>query len=183
MDPQVPTPDAKTQARRRLIRGSFSVPAVLAVHNGSALAASSNKFRCAINATTGASNPAPAPGPADNWTRVPVYQWDKDANTTKYYVKSADLIAVASSRGLGYVPPSGTDTGWIAFKSGAGYAFVKAPGGTVTVSSANAAVLFDTVGTAPSQTVRVVGFVQPGSATTVSGMGAISASCWTSIQP
>jgi hypothetical protein len=53
----------------------------------------------------------------------------------------------------------------------------------VSVSSANAAVLFDTVGTAPNQTVRVVGFVQPGSAATVSGKGAISASCWTSIQP
>lgn len=185
MDPQAPDTDVKTQARRRLLRGSFSVPAVLAVHNGSALAAASNKFLCAVKATTGSGNAAPAPAPApDNWTRVSVYEVVESSTVTKFYVRTGDLQAIANSRNLAFVTPAGTDTGWVAFVAGGLYQFAPTPANTPSPTSVLTAVLFDNVGTAPNQTVRVVGFVQPGAPGTAPvGQGAISASCWTSIKP
>lgn len=183
MDPQVPTPDAKTQARRRLIRGSFSVPAVLAVHNGSALAATSNKFLCAIKSTSGASNVAPAPGPADDgWTRVQVYEWKVSSTETRFYVLDADLARKAGELGVAYVRPSTNNTGYFAYGANLGFTYTPAPDipDELTGSSAWVALLFmpNTAGS-----VDLVGFVQPLSSATISGRGAISGSCWTSIKP
>lgn len=186
MDPQsTPPTDAKTTARRRLLRGSFSVPAVLAVHNGSALAARSNQFRCAVNAV-GGSGTLPAEtwlsNTTDKWVRVPVYKCTRISNGKSVAfeaVKVQELSAIASARSLGFVAPTGTDTGWATYASGGGYAYCTAPASS-SDSGKRAAVLFKNYGTSSQPNIKVVGFVQPGQ-TTGSGHGGIMASCWTSI--
>ena len=50
-------------ARRKLIRGAFALPAMAAVHSGSALAASSS-LRCLTNGLTGSNAPAVTYPPA-----------------------------------------------------------------------------------------------------------------------
>lgn len=190
MDPQAPTPDAKIQARRRLIRGSFSVPAVLAVHNGSALAARSNQFRCVLNQTP--STGGAAPGLTDttlDWVRVPRY---KRNGANEYYVNVAALAQIASTAGLGYGGPAGTSASvsvdggaatsafWLPWHSSGSPA---APSGPLTTNG-SVAVLFESssVGTPPTVVVKVVGFVKEGQTTAGAYRGASTRSCWTSIR-
>ena len=185
MDPQAPTPDSKTQARRRLIRGSFSVPAVLAVHNGSALAAASNKFRCALNATTGANIPLPTGTTSDSFLRVAIYELG-----SKKYISVYDLKGVADARNLPMSYPTGTASatsgsvgslGWVQYIAGGSYVYASLGSGDTlapTNPATSAAVLFAPENTIPPK-VRVIGFVQPGM-TTGTNQGAISGSCWTS---
>lgn len=69
MDPQSDTPDAKFNARRRLVRGSFSVPAVLTLASGSSLAATS--VTCLAKATmTPSTAPLQTSSGADTFMRV-----------------------------------------------------------------------------------------------------------------
>ncbi|HNU12708.1 MAG TPA: hypothetical protein PKJ45_15300 [Rubrivivax sp.] len=69
MDNQTPTPDDKFSARRRLLRGSFSVPAVLTLASGSALAAKS--ATCLAKATNQSSTEELTTSPtADTFMRV-----------------------------------------------------------------------------------------------------------------
>lgn len=183
MDPQAPTPDAKTQARRRLIRGSFSVPAVLAVHNGSALAAASNNKMCAIKsiATDPATPPQPITGTGgDGWTRAPFYK--DSASTPKSWVRYSDLSTIATSKGLGLVSPSGSNTGFVQVITGGTYAFGSPVGSVAATPAGSVALLFDNAGAAPN-TVRIIGFIQPGAAAFGSGTGVITNSCWSSLKP
>lgn len=188
MDPQAKTPEAKPNARRRLIRGSFSVPAVLAVHNGSALAASSSKLRCAVNATTGTSIAVPGVSTsADTYERVGFFAASVTANSgteTKYYVKVSDLQTRATALGVAFIDPTGTATEWVEYVAGGAYAYATpiAPPNT-NAAMGLTAILFDNLpgaGATPPQ-IRLVGFVQPGT-TMVDNKGAISASCWSSVQ-
>jgi len=54
---QAETKPVAVNARRKLIRGAFALPAVAAVHSGSALAAGSS-LRCLTNGLTGSNAPA-----------------------------------------------------------------------------------------------------------------------------
>jgi len=84
MDANTPTPDAKTQARRRLLRGSFAAPAVLTLASGSALAAKS--ATCLAKATQVASTrPLMTGTPSDTFLRVRLEQYTS-GSTTKYAV-------------------------------------------------------------------------------------------------
>ena len=69
MDLQSDTTDTKFNARRRLVRGSFSVPAVLTLASGSALAATS--VTCLAKATlTPSTAPLQTSSGADTFMRV-----------------------------------------------------------------------------------------------------------------
>lgn len=69
MDPLTPTADARTLARRKLLRGSFAAPAVLTMASGSALAATS--ATCLAKATASPSTADLAQGtPSDTFLRV-----------------------------------------------------------------------------------------------------------------
>jgi hypothetical protein len=188
MDPQAPDTDVKTQARRRLLRGSFSVPAVLAVHNGSALAASSSKLRCAVNATSGSANRVPsASTAADGFERVGFFAASVtvgQTTTTKYYVRVTELQKRATDLSVGFVSPSGSPaTDWVEYLSAGPYQYAKPIAAPSDTATGLTAVLFDTLpaaGTSPPQ-IRLVGFVQPGTET-VDNQGAIGASCWSSVR-
>lgn len=193
MKPQAPTPpDAKTQARRRLLRGSFSVPAVLAVHNGSALAARSNQFRCVLNQTPASGGAFP--GLADttqNWVRVPRYRSGNNSNQYRYWVSVGDLTNVAVQSGLGYGGPAGTSVSvsissatvlanWLPWHTGN----PTAPQNNASLTQdGSVAVVFEssTSGNPPVVTVKVVGFVKQGQQS-VGFQGASTQSCWTSIR-
>ena len=176
------SPETRPSARRKLLRASFAVPVVLAVHNGAALAAKSNALRCAVNATLDPQFPAAAPA-ADSWTRTVVYNNPTD---NKKYVKVSDLLAIATAGGLGFVTPSGSNaTDWVEYVAGGSYVYAT-PVGTPAPTAASpvilAAVLFDSGGAAPN-VIRVVGFVQPNQTSAATGTSAVSASCWSSLMP
>lgn len=189
MKPQAPTSVAKTEARRRLIRGSFSLPAVLAVHNGSALAARSNQFRCVLNQTPAGGGAFP--GLTDNtqdWIRVARY---KTSGSDRWWVRVADLTAVGAASGVGYGGPAGTSRSvtvdgnpetsfWLPWHSAADPA--PALGAALTLDG-SVAVLFgsSTAGSPAVVTVKVMGFVKEGQLP-VSFQGATTRSCWTSIR-
>lgn len=85
-------------ARRRLLRGSFAAPAVLALHSGNVLAAASN-LRCLANG----SQPIPVVDAADTIMRVRLYK----VGNAKLYLNGADVYGVVSSTG-GRVGVDGT---------------------------------------------------------------------------
>lgn len=167
-------------ARRRLLRGAFSVPAVMAVHNGSALAASSNKLNCALKITNGTPILPVSVTTADGYVRVSRYQ-TVVFTVTRKWIKVSDLQAVATVAGLPFVSPTGTNTGWVEYLVGGTYVFGSPPI-TPTVTTSLVAVLFDSNGSAPNF-IRVVGFRQSGQTTAPAKTSAVTGSCWTSLQP
>lgn len=84
-------------ARRRLVRGAFATPTVLALHSGGALAAASSALRCVVN-----QNLAPiTSGPSIvvdtvNLTYVRV-QLRKELTVASYWVFGGDLPANRSA--------------------------------------------------------------------------------------
>ena len=151
------------------------MPAVLAVHNGSALAASSNKMRCAVNAVeSNQALPNSNVTGTDSWVRVQRY---KDSNNTKF-VKIADINAVASILGIG-VAILGTSTQSIRWSDGA----ILSPSGLQSNGSNSVALRFDAGGPLTNP-IRIVGIVtQAQSGTVVSGTSAIATTCWNSMMP
>lgn len=178
---------APSSARRKLLRGTFSVPAVLAVHNGSALAAASNNKACAIRSI--ASDPATPPQPisgsgTDGWSRASYYL---DANSTpRKWVRYSDLQTLANAKGVGLVIPStvnssGVQTGFIRVKTGGLYEFGTPTGSVSNTPAGSVALLFDNAGAGP--TIRITGFVQQGAASFTTGTGVVTTSCWSSLKP
>lgn len=181
----------KAVARRRLLRGSFSLPAVLAVHNGSALAARSNQFRCIANQTPVGGGAAP--GLTDttaNWVRVTRYRFVSGTVTT-YWVKVLDLTAIATASGLTYSGGAGAQS---SDENGVGnttfwrlwsIAGTAAPIlGSVLTADGSAAVLFKstTAGTPAVTSYSVQSFVKEGQISAGPSKGASTHSCWTSIR-
>lgn len=177
MDQPTQPASSPNSARRKLIRGSFSVPAVLAVHNGSALAGTSNDERCAINGTNGTAVFPAAVTVADGYKRVTKYF---DSASGKSFIQVSDLQAVATVSGTTFVAPTGTATGWVRYVTGGTYTY-SAPTGTPTATTTLVAVLFDSNGVSP--VIRVVGFVQPSQTTAPAKTSALTGSCWASMQP
>lgn len=202
MKDQAQPSDVKISARRKLIRGSFSLPAVLAVHNGSALAARSNQFRCVLNQTPAAGGVAPGlTETSQDWIRVNRY---RQGSTNRYFVSIQDLQKVATDIGAPYLSYNGpapttnnevtvniTGTGtvtanWVKWHSTNG----SKPADNATLTAdGSVAVLYKstTSGSPPNVTVdkvEVVGFVKQGAGTNPGAYkGASTQSCWTSIKP
>jgi hypothetical protein len=92
MDSNTPDADAKTRARRRLLRGSFSVPAVLTLASGSALAATSTT--CLAKATKESSTaPLTNGSPTDTFLRVRLVAYTV-GSTTKHAVTRLSFGAI-----------------------------------------------------------------------------------------
>ena len=88
--------DAKRMARRRLLRGAYTVPAVLTVHTGSALAGSSS-LACFAKLPTGV-----AVGPADNFWRVEQYTGKVGGTSTKL-VKVSEIVTLCDTKSAGTI--------------------------------------------------------------------------------
>lgn len=107
MDPQAKTPiDAKTNARRRLIRGSFSVPAVLTVCSGSTFAQAATSLSCVakqVNTVKDTANSGTTTvSSTGNWVRVPLQKLYRSSNN------NVDSIWIAGSYIATNVQKSGT---------------------------------------------------------------------------
>jgi len=171
-------PTGQVSARRKLIRGAFSLPAVLAVHNGSALAASSNKMRCAVNALTNPLYPISNVDSAgfDSWMRVQRYKRNSDQVP---FVRMTEINAMALALGGIDVAIIATLTQSIQWSNGD----ILSPDAKDLVQDGNnqVALRFDANGL--DGTIRIVGIVtgaQSGGIA-LSGTNAITTSCWTSM--
>lgn len=176
-------------ARRKLIRGVFALPAVAAVHSGSALAATSS-LRCLGNGPTGPNAPGVIlAGTIETpmFLRVELIVAGKDLSTSsplyRYFVAGSKVQAVATARGVG-VGPFITLSTFLLFNistntiSGSQLTVVTADGyAQITPTPADkkyfAVLMFNADGT------QIVG-VGNSSATDVH---AATESCWTSFTP
>jgi hypothetical protein len=165
---------ARLAARRRLLRGSLGVPAVLTLSSGSALAASS-PIRCFNNAPTNASDSY------NTYFEVPQYPLTQSLALLGYVVAANDLLGIAAASGGTIEVPFVADA-WIGVDSFE----------PVTVSTDQ------TIGEASSVSVALrftlkpgsleahpvftlSGFIPKGSTGSGSGVGRIiTTSCWTS---
>lgn len=173
-------PTVQVSARRKLVRGAFSLPAVLAVHNGSALAASSNKFRCATNAvSSNQSLPASSVLATDNWLRVQRY---KLTSNNVPFVRIADINSVAALLGITVAIP-GVNSSTTVIKWADGSLQTDAVGLFQTDGTNLVALRFDSGGTVVNP-IRIVGIVTSAQSSGASppGTNAITQSCWTSIK-
>lgn len=96
MEDSVQSASPTISARRRLIRGAFSVPAVATIYSGNALAVASN-MRCVVNQATDPllRTAAAAATASDGFVRVPMYVIDNTTTggTLTKYVKGSDLLS------------------------------------------------------------------------------------------
>lgn len=100
MDKKLQRFDGADSARRRLIKGSFSIPAVLTVASGSALARTSS----GCVARDANANPANAPDfdtTNSTWQRVLAYTYRKNPGSTRsYWIRHDELFALAGLAGV-----------------------------------------------------------------------------------
>jgi len=102
---QAETKPVAVNARRKLIRGAFALPAVAAVHSGSALAATSS-LRCLGNGLAGTAAPAvlyfgSSEPTGITYRRIPLAVAKKTNAAVPgaeflYYVNYADVLAAAN---------------------------------------------------------------------------------------
>jgi len=78
-------------ARRRLLKGSFAVPAALTLASGTAFAAGSTAARC-VSSSAGVGN-QPLPGAADTLIRVPAYAAQLTGSNACSFVKGSEVAA------------------------------------------------------------------------------------------
>ena len=92
-------------ARRRLLKGAFAAPAVLALHSGSALANTSSA-QCVINQIDNPISPA-LTNSTDNYVRVRLWTLRKNAGFAeiRYFVRGSDLTALGTNVVNEYLPP------------------------------------------------------------------------------
>lgn len=168
-------PDSRvTSARRRLLRGSLSVPTVLTLSSGAALANSST-IRCFNNAT-GLVDPG-----AIAVRGLPRYMKVINSTTTYYYVKRADLDALAA------VDQFSTNTSFISNTNSAAYIRVHdglgvAGTGVSLETGKFVGLRFNYLPTNPQgQRFAVTGlYIGSGSGQFSGGGNVMYASCWTS---
>jgi hypothetical protein len=82
-------------ARRRLLRGSFAAPAVLALHSGSAIAATTSALRCIANQVASPTTQAVVTSNDGAWLRVQLWAYVKSgkAYNGEYWLRGSDLSA------------------------------------------------------------------------------------------
>lgn len=91
--------DARTTARRRLVRGVFAAPAALTLYSGGAIAATS--VSCVVKQQRTDFFVGQAPDKIGASVRVPVYVLGKASNGTDsrtYWVKGSDFDGLVSQR-------------------------------------------------------------------------------------
>ncbi len=176
MDERNTDSDNRRQLRRKLLRGSFSVPAVLAVHNGSALAATSSAQACAVKSIAD-RHAVPAPGAA-GWASVAYH--NDGASPPKQWVLWNDLTTLAAASGVGLAIPAGANSGYIEYVAGGAYQFGAPVGSVATAEAGTVPLVFHDNG---DGTVTIVGLVQPGTTGFNTGSGVVSGSCWSSLRP
>ena len=81
-------------ARRRLLKGAVTVPAVLALHSGSAIANASS-VRCVANQLNDPMFPSSSTS-ADTWVRVQLHALKPNANSSavRWYISGSSIDAV-----------------------------------------------------------------------------------------
>jgi hypothetical protein len=98
-------------ARRRLMRGAFAAPAVLTLHSGGALAATSSRCEARVS-----QNVALVTGSADTYLRYQLYALRKSNGNNEidsYWIQGSDLktLKIDATTGLvfsqGFHPTSG----------------------------------------------------------------------------
>lgn len=152
-----------TSARRRLIRGAFSVPAVLTVSGGSAFAAASNILCVQGVSPFPAVFSGTAPPTTDTIFRIPIYTIG-----TGTYVRGVDVpTALAAKAVVGFMTATQVWAFNVTTNQTSGSP-VSTPSGTPTAQNKWAALRFDTTG-------MLVGVgVGP------SNQYALTGSCWNS---
>jgi hypothetical protein len=97
-----PQESARLAARRRLLRGSLGVPAVLTLSSGATLANASSPIRCFNNA------PADASDSANSNFALQQYIGTESSGNTAVYVVPAELVTglVSASAGMFQLPDS-----------------------------------------------------------------------------
>jgi len=167
--------DPKGSARRKLVRGTFAAPALLALHSGGALAASSN-LRCISVRNANPVSPVPAvtsSPTADTYLRYQLWSIQNNGNSTiaGYFVRGADLAPLARAGQAPYLPSSQAQLFDVSTNTGSATFTTDPPsmtGNQSVVRSEKFAVLrIDANG-------RIVGIGSGGTGSAVSG------SCWTS---
>ena len=181
--PDLPDPP-KTAARRRLIRGALSAPALMTVCSGSAFAQASN-MRCLANAANAATPPAAwgtTAADADTFLRVRLYlvttrencdsAGDNCTEVKKCYVKGSDLGTMARSSGM----PSNTQYLQINPTS---YATIGSPVDLITAppTIGSQAYVSQYVALRIDATGQIVGIGSVGQG------GMVGLSCWNSVRP
>lgn len=157
---------SQPNARRRLLRGSFAAPSVLALSSGSALAASSS-LRCFNNAPGGVNNP-----PA-NYFGVQRY-----TSGGVKVVMGADITSLGILKGFTTNAYVGVKT-WIKVIDGSSFAPPSAPTADAGFS---VALRLTNVGTDAAPVFSVTGLSLD--ANMVSGSGKVmTGSCWSSFRP
>lgn len=97
MEPSNPAPEAQRSARRRLVRGAFAAPAVLALYSGSAAAMASN-LRCVNNQVGAGRKVFPAPvGAPDRFIRVRLWSL-KHNDKVRWFLRGNDFQALTLNR-------------------------------------------------------------------------------------
>lgn len=97
MEPSNPAPEAQRSARRRLVRGAFAAPAVLALYSGSAAAMASN-LRCVNNQVRAGSKVFPAPsGNPDRFVRVQLWSL-RHNDKVRWFLSGNDFDALTLDR-------------------------------------------------------------------------------------
>ena len=182
MDHPDPSTKLKTSARRRLIRGAFSAPALMTVCSGSAFAQASN-MRCLANAANAATPPA-AWGTTSSDTFLRVRLWlvktrencnpsgNNCTTVDKFYVKGADLGTNARGAGMP------TSTQYLQINPSS-YATVGSPVNAVVAPPTiqSEAYVNQFVALRIDSTGRIVGVGSVGQG------GMVGNSCWTSLRP
>lgn len=170
MDSSTPSNDTKTLARRRLLRGSFSVPAVLTLASGSALADKS--ATCLAKATKQSSTaPLTTTAGADTFMRVQLMA--RPPSTTggspRYLVTKASFGAIPVS--TSFWPAS---TVWWRFDIGTNT--LMSSGQRTTFVPGDASLVNYWVALRLDATGQIIGLGASGSGSVV------GQSCWTSIK-
>lgn len=185
MEDSTQSASPKINARRRLIRGAFSVPAVATIYSGNALAVASN-MRCVVTQTTNATyrNAAAATSVADGYVRVPMYVIDNTATggTLTKYVKGLDLLSKRGTNASILVLANGgaatTSSDWIQLNGTYFAGTTPVVGGktpTLDPLGKMVAIRVDSSG-------NIVGIVQGGWTTTTmpANTSAVKGTCWNS---
>jgi hypothetical protein len=93
LEPSNPAPEAQRSARRRLVRGAFAAPAVLALYSGSAAAMASH-LRCVNNQMVAGQRIFPGPeATPDHFVRVRL--WSLRSNdSARWFLRGNDFQAL-----------------------------------------------------------------------------------------
>ena len=177
-NPQLP--DDKASARRRLIRGSFAAPAMLALHSGRAFAqATGGAAACLVKQNTVPVTPAPTPTNGDDtYFRYQLWVIRRgDGTIANSWVKGADL-SVYMRKGLSPFLASGS---WWQFNTNNNRLI--AAGSTTTEPTPNANQTFTQTGAWVVLRVDANGqLVGAGKFDSAGGTGGspVGDSCWNS---